>query len=1106
MTFEIILYEGSNDTRFQYASMLANSYGNGKSATVGIENQDGSVGLQVACNEAWITDNSVVHFYHPTLVPTPTRTPVNSPTPVTIPDHGGPDGFGYTYDATVPYEWVDTAGGVEVPEGDDWGRGPYDIGFPFTYYGTTYAQFCVSTNGFVMFGGYCPSAYHWYNSSIPNPALPNGIAAPFWDDIKPRGEAVLRFKLFGSAPNRYLVVEYNHVGLYDDFAPITFEVIFYEGSNNCKFQYNSLTANSRGNGNSATVGIEDPLGRIGLQYSFNQPVLHDGLAILFAYPTATPTPTLPSGPTPTRTRTPVASPTPTGVPDHGGPDAFGYTYDATVAFDWVDATGGVVVPGGDDFCRGPYPIGFTFNYYGVDYTQFFMETNGWALFGPTCPAGWDYRNVGIPNQATPNNIAAAFWDDLKSLSGTTVLRYKTLGAAPNRYLVLEWNKMGHYSDLAHPITFEAIFYEGSNNIKYLYKTMSVMVRGDGRSATVGIENATGKIGLQYSYNQPAIHDNLAILFRYPSAMPTPTPTGVPDHGGPDAYGYTWSRTVPLNWIDARDGVQVPWTTDVGRGPFAIGFPFQFYGTWYDQFYIGKGMLNFGRSTWDWTPVCIPSQGSPDAFIAAFWEDVYTSEHMGHLFYKLVGSAPNRRLVVEWYNVGTFFGTRSGMTFEIVLFEGSSDVLFQYQSMSGHGNGTGRLATIGLENQTGTIGSQVSCRQAWIRDGSAVRFTHPALGGTTLHFNPLESSVPRTGGTFELEVYLENVTNLGGLQFDMTFDPSVVRMEGITLDSFLLGGARTFTGLPPSIDNTAGSATFGAYSTGAAAGPSGSGPIARVTFSPVAVGSTALTFQNAQFSDPNATPINVTTRDGSVTVTGGLLGDVDGDCDVDLLDIMAVAGHWGARRGDANYDTRYDLNNDGAIDIQDIMLVVAHWGETCPGLARPPSTQSPARAREVEGLELAPALSLSPATRTVDAGTTFTTSVAIANAVDLGGFQFTLNYDANTVRAESVALGSFPGSSGRAFTALGPDVNNVRGHVTFAAWSAGPTPAGPNGAGSLAVVTWRAIGRGTTPLGFSAVQVTTTGGQAQTATTTDGAVTVTGSAQTRFVYLPIIVRQ
>jgi hypothetical protein len=33
-------------------------------------------------------------------------------------------------------------------------------------------------------------------------------------------------------------------------------------------------------------------------------------------------------------------------------------------------------------------------------------------------------------------------------------------------------------------------------------------------------------------------------------------------------------------------------------------------------------------------------------------------------------------------------------------------------------------------------------------------------------------------------------------------------------------------------------------------------------------------------------------------------------------------------GDGCYDELYDLDDDGDIDIVDIMLVAAHWGETC----------------------------------------------------------------------------------------------------------------------------------------------------------------------------------
>jgi hypothetical protein len=235
-------------------------------------------------------------------------------------------------------------------------------------------------------------------------------------------------------------------------------------------------------------------------------------------PTETPveqpsrTPTLPAGPTATRTQAPPG-PTPTGVPDHGGPDAFGYTYDATVPFEWVDTTGGVLIPGGDDWYRGPYQIGFTFSFYGVRYTQFWVDTNGFIHFDGT--KGWeDIPNRCIPNASKPNCIAAAFWDDLKPISGA-ILRYKLFGEAPNRYLVVEFNNVGHYRVTTPGMTFEAIFYEGSNDIKYQYQTMTQNLYGDGRDATIGIEDPAGRVGLQYSCNQPSISDGRAILFSYP---------------------------------------------------------------------------------------------------------------------------------------------------------------------------------------------------------------------------------------------------------------------------------------------------------------------------------------------------------------------------------------------------------------------------------------------------------------------------------------------------------------------------------------------------------------------------------------------------------------
>lgn len=60
---------------------------------------------------------------------------------------------------------------------------------------------------------------------------------------------------------------------------------------------------------------------------------------------------------------------------------------------------------------------------------------------------------------------------------------------------------------------------------------------------------------------------------------------------------------------------------------------------------------------------------------------------------------------------------------------------------------------------------------------------------------------------------------------------------------------------------------------------------------------------------------------------GVLGDINGDRKVNILDIVIVALAFGSQPGDANWNPIADMNKDGKVNILDIVLVAIHFGET-----------------------------------------------------------------------------------------------------------------------------------------------------------------------------------
>lgn len=145
-------------------------------------------------------------------------------------------------------------------------------------------------------------------------------------------------------------------------------------------------------------------------------------------------------------------------------------------------TTGTVIPSSDDVTHGPFNIGFTFNFFGNNYTQFYVGSNGWIGFSPGQTTG--YVAQYIPNASSPMNSILADWEDL--LPGTSNIRYTTIGVAPNRKLVVSFNAVPHYGCNTNLHTFQFVLNETSNIIDINYQSKP---QCGANNATAGLVNS-----------------------------------------------------------------------------------------------------------------------------------------------------------------------------------------------------------------------------------------------------------------------------------------------------------------------------------------------------------------------------------------------------------------------------------------------------------------------------------------------------------------------------------------------------------------------------------------------------------------------------------------
>ena len=218
----------------------------------------------------------------------------------------GPNPYGYyiydsydtEYEFAPIYDWIEidpSYGGngqdLNLTDGGDGDNatnstGFVDLPFSFNFYGDTYNEITVSTNGWIALGR--TDLLSFRNYPIPGAGGPAPMIAAFWDDMKTSSSGDVFYKSFPPGCQNdnceYIVIEWSDMRTEDNNSEEDFQAILYNGSDTptgdgeIKVQYKEFNNTSNGyypegdrpdHGCYVTIGIENKFSNEGLQYTFN---------------------------------------------------------------------------------------------------------------------------------------------------------------------------------------------------------------------------------------------------------------------------------------------------------------------------------------------------------------------------------------------------------------------------------------------------------------------------------------------------------------------------------------------------------------------------------------------------------------------------------------------------------------------------------------------------------------------------------------------------------------------------------------------------------------------------------------------------------------------
>ncbi len=249
---------------------------------------------------------------------------------------------------------------------------------------------------------------------------------------------------------------------------------------------------------------------------------------------------------------------------------------------------------------------------------------------------------------------------------------------------------------------------------------TILVAGQSKVMNVSVSNpgayplSVGFVGNEWvSFNESSEQSSTNVSYQYRTSEQANGPT--------------------YEWIEISEGAG---TKLEGLDPYAgpqfseaidLPFSFDYYGVTYNQLYIGySGLITFTpnqekEDKYGFGGPPIPNIEIPNNYIAPLWVGGGTDYAVIYPYTGQYYKIEEDRIIIEYRDYINGFSLGDPVTFQVILYK-DGKIKFQYKIDYPENNFTMNYSSIGIENQDGSEGIQISHRTKVVNSNLAILFT------------------------------------------------------------------------------------------------------------------------------------------------------------------------------------------------------------------------------------------------------------------------------------------------------------------------------------------------------------------------------------------------